>query len=198
MSNYVSGQMILKMREQKGLSRAELASELGVYESAVTSWEQGNSYPDAMLIEPLARLFGENPEELWPGFMSFAPETSSLLGELAFFVCPLCGNIVVGAKDSYVECCGLVLKPCEYEQPNAKHNITLERIGEGNHRVTVNHGMSQAHYISCVIGVGASSYQMVRFDHEGAPQAILTIPDLKVVYFYCNKHGMFVTPVNTE
>jgi repressor LexA len=49
---------ILKnLRKQKGLTQAELASQLCVHQTAVSQWECGRTYPDRETIIKLAAFY---------------------------------------------------------------------------------------------------------------------------------------------
>ena len=50
------GQVIRKYRKENNLTQEEMASRLGVTAPAVNKWENGNSYPDILLLAPIARL----------------------------------------------------------------------------------------------------------------------------------------------
>ena len=48
---------VKKLREQKGLSQAELARQLGITRSSVDAWEMGISVPSTQYIVDLAGVF---------------------------------------------------------------------------------------------------------------------------------------------
>lgn len=50
------GQVIRKYRKENNLTQEEMANRLGVTTPAVNKWENGNSYPDIMMLAPIARL----------------------------------------------------------------------------------------------------------------------------------------------
>lgn len=50
------GQVIRKYRKEANLTQEEMAGRLGVTAPAVNKWENGNSYPDIMMLAPIARL----------------------------------------------------------------------------------------------------------------------------------------------
>ena len=52
------GQIIMRLRREKGLTQEQLANELGVSYQAVSKWENNNSCPDIALLPLLADLFG--------------------------------------------------------------------------------------------------------------------------------------------
>ncbi|MDD3417736.1 MAG: helix-turn-helix transcriptional regulator, partial [Lachnospiraceae bacterium] len=66
------GQVIRKYRKIKGITQEEMAGRLGVTAPAVNKWENGNSFPDIMLLAPIARLLGITVDTL----LSFHEELS--------------------------------------------------------------------------------------------------------------------------
>lgn len=50
------GKVIRKYRKGKSMTQEEMAARLGVSAPAVNKWENENSYPDIMLLAPIARL----------------------------------------------------------------------------------------------------------------------------------------------
>ena len=58
------GKVIRKYRKIKNLTQEEMAGRLGVTAPAVNKWENENSYPDIMLLAPIARLLGISLDEL--------------------------------------------------------------------------------------------------------------------------------------
>lgn len=50
------GEVIRKYRKEHNLTQEEMAFRLGVTTPAVNKWENGNSYPDIMMLAPIARL----------------------------------------------------------------------------------------------------------------------------------------------
>lgn len=67
------GKVIRKYRKRKHLTQEELAVRLGVTASAVNKWERGSSFPDIMLLAPIARLLGITTDEL----LSFREELTA-------------------------------------------------------------------------------------------------------------------------
>ncbi len=61
------GDMILKLRKEKGLSQEEVAEKLNVTRQTVSKWETGESKPDFDKIIPLCDLFSITTEELLRG-----------------------------------------------------------------------------------------------------------------------------------
>ena len=64
---YKVGNLISKLREEKGLSQSELGVLLGVTNKAVSKWENGRGYPDTLLLLTLAEVLGISVDELLRG-----------------------------------------------------------------------------------------------------------------------------------
>lgn len=67
MNDYNFGNFVCELREQKGLTQADIASELGVTAAAVSKWENGSSKPRVEVLFRLAEILGVRPEELMAG-----------------------------------------------------------------------------------------------------------------------------------
>lgn len=52
------------LREQKGLTQAELAKKLGITRSSVNAWEMGISVPSTQYIVELANIFSVSTDYL--------------------------------------------------------------------------------------------------------------------------------------
>lgn len=50
------GEVIRKYRKNKNITQENMAARLGITASAVNKWENGNAFPDIMLLAPIARL----------------------------------------------------------------------------------------------------------------------------------------------
>lgn len=49
------GNIIYKLRKERGITQENLANAVGVSTAAVSKWETGNAYPDITLLSPIAR-----------------------------------------------------------------------------------------------------------------------------------------------
>lgn len=67
MNDYNFGNFVCYLREQNGLTQAEIASRLGVTAAAVSKWENGSSKPRTEVLFQLAEILGVRPEELMVG-----------------------------------------------------------------------------------------------------------------------------------
>lgn len=55
---------IKKYREAAGMSQEELAARVAVHQTAVSQWEQGDTFPRAATLKLLSAIFGCTIDEL--------------------------------------------------------------------------------------------------------------------------------------
>ena len=65
------GEQLQKLREQKNMSREELAQEMNVSRQAVYKWENNKGYPDIENLIKLSNLYNITLDELIKGDRSF-------------------------------------------------------------------------------------------------------------------------------
>ena len=190
MDNYVTGTMIKLLRENRGMTQTELAEKIGVGNKAVSKWETGKGLPDISLLQPLAAALGVSLIELMNGVTVANRNVSANLLRSKFYVCPLCGNVIHCGGESVVSCCGVTLPPLEAEEADEEHPLRIEDV-EDEHFVTVDHPMTKQHYISFIAYMTTDRMQLVKLYPEGNAQTRLQLRGRGVLYFYCNRHGLF-------
>lgn len=67
MNCQTTGQFIMQLRKEVGLTQAELAHRVGVSGAAVSKWERGKCYPDIEMVEKLAGIFSVSISEILSG-----------------------------------------------------------------------------------------------------------------------------------
>lgn len=193
MNQYVTGTIIKTHREAKKLTQAELAATLGVSDKAVSKWETGRSYPDITLIEPLAKALGLSAIELLSGENVINKNRSFNMNKTRIYVCPMCGNIITAAGEAVISCCGIVLPALEAEEASEKcpFPLKVEEV-EDEYFVSIEHPMEKEHYISFMLSANDSRIELKKLYPEGSAEARFKIRDTKDIYYYCNKHGLYV------
>ena len=189
MDNYITGATIKRLREQGGITQAELALQLGVSSKAVSKWETAKGLPDITLIEPLAKVLSVSVMELMSGNTVINKNTSSNILRSKFYACPLCGNIIRSVGDAVISCCGIMLPPLEAEEADTKHEITVGQV-EDEHFITVKHDMTKEHFISFIAFLTSDRAQLVKLYPEGNAETRLSLRQGGYLYIYCNKHGL--------
>ena len=194
MNTYVTGSTIKQLRENRKLTQAELAEQLGVSSKTVSKWETAKGLPDISLLQPLAKALGISVIELMNGQHIENQNISANLLRSKFYVCPLCGNAIHALGNAVVSCCGITLPPLEAEEADEAHAITVENV-EDEHFLTVHHPMTKNHFISFLAFVTSDRIQLVKFYPEGNAETRLQLRGRGYLYYYCNHHGLFCKKV---
>lgn len=189
MNTYITGAVIKRLRENKGLTQIELAEKIGVSSAAVSKWETGKGLPDISLMEPLGVALGVSVMELMSGDTVINKNISSNVLRSKFYVCPVCGNVIRAMGDTVISCCGILLPPLESEEIDDMHSITIEKV-EDEHYITVNHDMTKTHFISFIAYLTSDRVQFVKLYPESNAETRFQIRGNGCLYIYCNKHGM--------
>ena len=111
-----------------------------------------------------------------------------------FYVCPICGNVMHAIGNTLVSCCGVTLPPLEAEEMDEEHTIQAEKV-EDEHFITVRHPMTKAHFISFIAYVTQDRLQLVKLYPEGNAETRLQLRGRGLLYYYCNKHGLYKTSI---
>ena len=190
MNSYVTGNTIKQLRESRNLTQAELAEQIGVSSKTISKWETAKGLPDISLLQPLAQALGISVIELMNGQHIINRNTSANMLRCKFYVCPICGNIIHSTGNTLVSCCGITLPPLESEEADDGYGITIENV-EDEHFITVHHPMTKAHFISFLAYVTSDRLQLVKLYPEGDAQTRMQLRGRGVLYYYCNRHGLF-------
>ena len=118
---------------------------------------------------------------------------------MKFYKCAHCGNVAVKLVDSSVPlvCCGQAmdeLVPNTTDAATEKHVPVLTRNGDSvTVKVfTVEHPMTEAHWITFIAIETETGYQLVNLAPTDKPEATFHCPSKVVkVYEYCNLHGLW-------
>jgi len=190
MNTYVTGTTIKNLREERHLTQAELAETIGVSSKTVSKWETARGLPDISLLQPLARALGISVIELMNGEQITNRNVSANLLRGKFHVCPICGNVIHATGNALVSCCGVTLPALEAEEGDAEHEVPLEQVEDGRF-LTIHHPMTKTHFISFAAYVTCDRVQLVKLYPEGEAQTRLPLRGMGVLYYYCNRHGLF-------
>ncbi len=190
MDRYVTGAMIKRLREKCGLTQTELAEKLKVGDKAVSKWETGRGYPDISLIEPLAAALGVSVIELFAGQDTVNTNRAFNMLRSKFYACPICGNIIFGAGEAVVSCCGLTLPTLEAEDADEAHRARIEQV-EDEYYISLEHEMSKTHNISFIAAIRDDGFALIKLYPEGGAEARFKMRRTKHILYYCNRHGLF-------
>jgi len=194
MDRYVTRAAIRRLRENKKLTQEDLAARLFVSAKTISKWETGRGLPDISLLEPLAEALGISVIELFSGENVQNRNRSANMQRAQFYVCPVCGNVLVASGQAVVSCCGITLPPLEPEDDSPAHEFLVEPV-EDELYVRLQHPMEKGHYISFLAALSDQGVQLVKLYPEGSAEARFKRSRLRALYAYCNRHGLFRLPV---
>lgn len=189
MNNYITGAAIKRLREGKGLTQAELAGQIGVSDKAVSKWETAKGLPDISLIEPLSKALGVSVMELLSGNAVSNRNRAGNMLRANFYVCPVCGNVLLSTGEAVVSCCGITLPKLEAEPWDEAHTVRIQPV-EDEAYLTVDHEMTKTHYISFLAYVTADRAEVRKLYPEGEAAVRMSLRGRGYLYLYCNRHGL--------
>ena len=194
MDTYVTGTMIKKLREERKMTQADLANKLHLSDKTISKWETGKGYPDIGLLEELGKCLGVSIIELLSGKDIKNTNRSFNMYKCKFYICPICGNIITGVGESVVSCHGIVLPCLQVEEDDVEHILNIEKV-EDEYCLTINHEMNKKHYISFIAALKDKGIELVKLYPEGEAFTRCKIEGTRYIYYYCNRHGLFVKKV---
>ena len=190
MNPYVTGTMIRRLREAKGLTQEELAARLHVTSKAVSKWETAQGFPDISLLESLAKALDISIIELFSGESVTNRNRASNLQRSVLYVCPVCGNSILSFGQAVVSCCGITLPPLQPEEADDAHAIQLA-YSDGEYYVTIDHPMEKDHFITCIAAMSDNALQLVKTLPVCNAEARFDSQRVRWIYAYFNRHGLF-------
>ena len=190
MNTYVTSAAIKALREKQNLTQAELADRIGVSSKTISKWETAKGLPDISLLQPLAQALNISVIELMNGEPIINKNVSGNMLRSKFHVCPLCGNVIHSTGNSVICCCGIILPGLEAEEGDDLHSMCIEGV-EDEHFISIPHPMTKQHYISFVAFVTSDRVQLVKLYPEGNAETRLQLRGFGILYWYCNRHGLF-------
>ena len=107
-----------------------------------------------------------------------------------FYVCPLCGNIIVAAGQGSFSCCGITLPVQEAESCDDDHIINIEVIDD-EYYISSSHPMTKEHYISFIAFAAGDRVDIVKLYPQQDVSARFRKSGHGIFYMYCNRHGLY-------
>ncbi|MGM9969409.1 MAG: helix-turn-helix domain-containing protein [Anaeroplasma sp.] len=186
MNQYVTGNVIKSIRENKGFTQSELAEKLHVSPKTISKWETGKGFPDVALLEDLSKVLCVSLSELFSGEMVKNSNTHSNILNSNIYVCPICGNVIFSVGENLVCCHGIELYPLEAEDVDLNYQIVEDEI-----YFNIDSPMTKDDYVSFIAGVSSDRFEIKKLYFEGPAEARLKMEGLKYVYYYKNRDGLF-------
>lgn len=185
------GKLILSLRKEKQLTQKQLATAINISDKTVSKWERGLGCPDVSLLRALSEILGVDTAQLLAGCLDTNAADGGNMKRIKFYVCPNCGNIINSTADAEITCCGRKLEALIAKPADETHRAIVQVV-DNQHYITLSHEMSKAHFISFVARVTSDRLVLVRLYPEQDAQLYLPITFGDKIYFYCNRHGLWI------
>ena len=185
-----NGNLLRKLRKEKGMTQKELADKLGVVAKTVSKWETGHGFPDVSMLSALADVLGVNERSLLCGTLTQNKQDSGNIKNTKFYVCPCCGSIMQETGNFKISCCGKAIQPLQAQTQDNEHKLTISEI-EDEFYLEIDHEMTKNHSIPFIAYVGYDRILTLRlYPKQECAVRIPKVYSGKILY-YCNSHGLF-------
>ena len=144
------GRIIRTFRKDKGMTQLELSELLGVTDRAVSKWERGLGCPDVSFLPKLSEIFSIDIRSILEGEMEENAMRSGNMKKTKFYVCPICGNVILAEGNANVVCCGIRLEEKEEKKSSDSQELKTERTDSTELYVSSDHCMTKEDYISFI------------------------------------------------
>ena len=192
-----TGQLLCRLRKEKGMTQKQVADSLNISAKTVSKWECGGGFPDVSVLRELSGLFGVNSEQILSGSMEKNEEENGNMKRIKFYACPSCGSIMTASGEAEISCCGRKLNALEVKQCDEKHCLNVEKV-ENDFYITFDHEMTKEHYLNFIAYVGVDRMMLVRLYPEQGGEVRFPQMYGGKLYFGCNKHGLFEKNLNSK
>ena len=174
MDNRKVGELIYKLRKEKGLTQKQLADQMNISDRTISKWERGNGCPDVTLLPSLSAILGVNIEHILDGELTSNEFIGGNMKNTNYFVCPLCNNIVVATGDITLSCCGRKLERLAAKKATEEEQLTITDI-DNEWFISSDHPMTKEHYISFIAVATGDQVQIIKQYPEWALQTRIPI-----------------------
>lgn len=184
------GNLIYKLRKEKNMTQRELADSLHLSDRTISKWERGMGCPDISLLQDLSAFLGVDIEVILGGTLPSNDFTGGNMKKNKYYVCPVCGNLVMSTGDAKISCCGRTLEPLTLQKAPECEKLKTELI-ENEWFITGDHPMTKEHYISFLAFATGGEVHVIKTYPEWDLQVRLFKRGRGMLIWYCTEHGLF-------
>jgi len=184
------GDVIRRLRRERGMTQRELAEKLQITDKAVSRWERGVGCPDVSLLAGLSQILGADLTALLSGNLPQEEGTGGNMKKATYYVCPVCGGMTVTTGQGDLSCCGRRLTALTPKKAAEGEKLCLEKV-EDEWFITSDHPMTKTHHIAFVAFASGDQLQLHRRYAEWDLQLRIPMRSHGVLLWYCTEHGLF-------
>ena len=185
-----TGELLARLRKEKGMTQKQAAEILQVSDRTISKWERGAGLPDVSLWKGISALYGVEIEKMLDGNLQEKRMETGNMKRMKFYCCEHCGNILWSLGGGEISCCGRKLAPLQAQPMDGMHDVKIEAIGS-EYYVSFSHEMKKEHYISFAALVSWDRVTVVKLYPEQAGELYLPRQRRGELYLCCSEHGLF-------
>ena len=112
------------------------------------------------------------------------------MAKARFYVCPMCGNLLLGTGSCGVSCCGRSLTPLSPAADPEPLNLRVEEM-DLDYYISWDHPMEKGHFLDFAAYVQDDRVLLIRLypEQESAVRIPISRGD-GVLYLHCTRHGL--------
>ncbi len=176
------GYYIKRLRTSLGLTQEKFAEKLSVSDKAVSAWEQCRGSVKTEMLNNILDCFKLSWEEFYNN------DSADDGTNIRIKICSICGNPIISFNDLKVVCCGIEAKP--YEQDYDEGNHYSVKKENGNIRFSVDHEMNKDHYLSFIVYVYKTGYDLAMLSYDDKPEAVFADKGKGEFIVNCTRLGL--------
>lgn len=185
------GDVIRKLRKEKGMTQKQLAEKMNISDKAVSKWECGNGCPDISLLRELSEILGVNIERMLSGNLSKNISNGGNMKMISFYWCDDCKNLMTSTGKADISCCGRKIE--SMEPINGDGDILSKvEVVEDDYFITFNHSMTKTNYISFVATVDDSKTTIYRLYPEQNAEVRIPLKPMMSLYVGSNACKLWI------
>ncbi|MTD31955.1 helix-turn-helix domain-containing protein [Planomicrobium sp. YIM 101495] len=184
------GDLIYRLRKEKGFTQKQLAEQLHLSDRTISKWERGQGYPDVSLLPSLSAVFGVNIENILDGELPANDFIGGNMKKANYFVCTTCHNIVLATGDVTLSCCGRKLEQLEAKKATDDNKLLLTESDQ-EWFISSDHPMTKEHYISFLAFATGDQIQLIKQFPEWSLQSRIPKKKHGKLLWYDTKFGLY-------
>ncbi|NLZ46997.1 MAG: helix-turn-helix domain-containing protein [Clostridiales bacterium] len=192
------GNLIKKLRKEKGMTQKQLADKMNISDKAVSKWERGYGCPDISLLRELSDILEINIERILSGNSNLDKNIldGGNMKRTIFYWCSHCNNLISSTSKAEISCCGRTLQ--SMEPIENRDIISKVEVVEDDFFITFNHSMEKNNYISFVATIEDSKTTIYRLYPEQNPQVRIPMGRTVKLYVGTNACALWLLEIKKE
>ena len=163
-----------------------MGEKLGVSEKTISKWETKRGMPDIGILKDLSKELQISIDDLLEGRIINNKNKSYNMLKSKFYVCPICGNVIISTGKVSMTCCGINLVPEESETIEGIVKVSRDEI-----EVDILSPMMKDNYVLFIAYVTNDKIDFIKMYPEGESKMIFLKRGHGIIYYYDIRKGLY-------